>query len=152
MNRFDVISSEVAEEALLSVFATRADSFDNLEFPGMAFRSDSLAIADSADEYWTSLTPERAFLARVFVDHCISTKDETRLEEAMPVVTALAFRIQDEYNALVGLANEEVGDIDEKAFVVGELLRLALNLDYADEIGRRKMFQLARESRPGVMT
>lgn len=101
--------------------------------------------ADQIDEYWTSLTPEKAFLARVFVDHCISTQDETRLEETMPVVTALAYRIQDEYNTLVGLANEEVEDIDEKAFVVGELLRLAVNLDYADEIGRRKMFQLARE-------
>ena len=31
-------------------------------------------------------------------------------------------------------------------FVIGELLRLAVNLDYADEIGRRKMFQLVRKS------
>lgn len=64
----------------------------------------------------------------------------------MPVVTALAFRIQDEYNTLVSATNDENGDVAEQAFVVGELLRLALNLDYADEIGRRKMFQLARMS------
>ncbi len=63
----------------------------------------------------------------------------------MPVVTALAFKTQDEYNGLVGAAmEEEAGDVDEKAFVIGELLRLAVHLDYADETGRRKMFQLTR--------
>lgn len=64
----------------------------------------------------------------------------------MPVVTALAFRTQDEYNKLVGAASdEEPGDVDERAFVVGELLKLAVHLDYADETGRRKMFQLTSE-------
>lgn len=64
----------------------------------------------------------------------------------MPVVTALAFRIQDEYNKLVGAVNDEAGDAAERAFVVGELLKLAVHLDYADETGRRKMFQLTRTS------
>jgi condensin complex subunit 3 len=31
-------------------------------------------------------------------------------------------------------------------FVIGEMLRLAVHLDYADEIGRRKMFALVRTS------
>lgn len=99
-----------------------------------------------SDEFWASLTPEKAFLARVFVDQCIAKKDETRLEETIPVVTAMAFRIQDEYNTLVSATNPESGYDVEQAFIVGELLRLALNLDYADEIGRRKMFQLCRRS------
>jgi condensin complex subunit 3 len=60
----------------------------------------------------------------------------------VPVVTALAFYIQDEYNKMVNSEEEE--DILNRSFIVGELLRLAINLDYADEIGRRKMFQLAR--------
>lgn len=119
------------------------------------------------DEYWASLTPEKAFLARVFVDHCISVKDDNRLEAALPVVTALAFRIQDAYNDLIKRIQEEAEDdflmsgmertseeeeeharkeeerIDRE-FIIGEMLRLAVNLDYADEIGRRKMFQLVR--------
>lgn len=37
-------------------------------------------------------------------------------------------------------------DYVEKGFVVAELCRVAVGLDYADEIGRRKMFQLASES------
>jgi condensin complex subunit 3 len=71
----------------------------------------------------------------------------------MPVVTALAYKTQDEYNKLVGAANEEgqdaeSGDVQEKAFIVGELLKLAVHLDYADETGRRKMFQLTSKWSP----
>ncbi|WWD20683.1 hypothetical protein CI109_105159 [Kwoniella shandongensis] len=130
LSRFDVVSSQVAEEALISVFVTRPEVFQSVEFD---------------DTFWASFTPEKAFLARVFVDHCISVKDEARLEDVLPVVTSLAFRIQDEYNNLVGAINDDAEDAAERAFIVGELLKLAVNLDYADEIGRRKMFQLARE-------
>lgn len=105
-----------------------------------------VGLTANVEAYWTSLTPEKALLARVFVDHCIATKDDSRLEDALPVVTALAFRIQDEYNSLVTSTTEENDDIPERSFIVGELLRLAINLDYADEIGRRKMFTLARQS------
>jgi condensin complex subunit 3 len=66
----------------------------------------------------------------------------------MPVVTALAFRIQDEYNKLVGSVNDEAEDAAERALVVGELLKLAVQMDYADETGRRKMFQLTRKRPP----
>jgi condensin complex subunit 3 len=68
----------------------------------------------------------------------------------IPVVTSCAFRIQDGYNALV-VADEAVrqGEDDyerqDKEFIVGEMLKLAVNLDYADEIGRRKMFALVRQ-------
>jgi condensin complex subunit 3 len=33
----------------------------------------------------------------------------------------------------------------DKESVIAELLKLAVHLDYSDEIGRRKMFQLVRE-------
>ncbi|CCM04766.1 uncharacterized protein FIBRA_06956 [Fibroporia radiculosa] len=119
------------------------------------------------NQFWLALTLERAFLARVFVDHCIATKDNIRLESTLPVVTALAFRIQAAYNGLIKLAEQYEEDqllrsgIEDDAeeerharmeeqkidteFIVGELLKLAVNLDYADEIGRRKMFQLVRD-------
>ncbi|EPQ52389.1 chromosome condensation complex protein [Gloeophyllum trabeum ATCC 11539] len=147
---FDLAETGIAEDALRSVFASRVDIFDNVEF---------------GDQYWADLTPEKAFLARVFVDHCISTKDDARLESALPVVTLLAFRIQSTYNDLMEqiqddeeqkfLRGEDHEDDEERArkedermdkeFVIGEMLRLAVNLDYADEIGRRKMFQLVRD-------
>lgn len=78
-------------------------------------------------------------------------------------MTALAFRIQEGYNALLEdiqaeeecLERDEVGTEEarqkredermDREFVIGEMLKLAVDLDYADEIGRRKMFQLVRE-------
>ncbi|GLB42418.1 putative nuclear condensing complex subunits, C-term domain [Lyophyllum shimeji] len=140
-------STGVAVDAVLSVFATRTEIFENMEF---------------GNEYWESLTSETAFLARVFVEHGRATKDETRLEAALPEVTALAFRIQGAYNKLTEDAEAEEEEKvmreltdDEKMkweelrleneLIVGELLRLAVNLDYSDEIGRRKMFQLVRD-------
>lgn len=147
LKMFDLAESNVAADALLSVFVTRADIFDNMEF---------------GDSYWTNLTPETAFLARVFVDHCRATKEDARLDNTLPVVTALAFRIQEAYNDLLeDMQNEEheqvIRDMDEeerirledvrldKEFVIGEMLKLAVNLDYTDEIGRRKMFTLVRD-------
>ncbi|KAH9921582.1 nuclear condensing complex subunit [Amylocystis lapponica] len=150
---FDLAEGTIAEDALTSVFTTRIDIFDNIEF---------------GDEYWTALTPEKAFLARVFVEQCITMKDNARLESVLPVVTALAFRISEAYNELLEAFQEDEEDAllrggilddpeeeDRRArrdearmdreFTLGEMMRLAVNLDYADEIGRRKMFQLIRD-------
>ena len=87
----------------------------------------------------------------------------------LPVVTAMAFHISTTYHALqdilaalraaasdeavfdvdAGLSGEERAkmedDLTDKEYVVAEMLRLALDLDYADELGRRKMFALVRE-------
>jgi condensin complex subunit 3 len=101
-------------------------------------------------------------LARVFVEHCKDKNDEARLEAALPVVTALAFRIQEAYNNLMEFLREieedrlvqefdeakeqqVEDDRNERELIIGEMLKLAVSLDYSDEIGRRKMFQLVRK-------
>ena len=114
------------------------------------------------DDYWKELTSESVVLARVFVEHCVSTDNEARLESAsLPVVTAFAFHIQEAYNALLvvlqdietkhlraSLEQEEQGEEEEleelakREIILGELLRIALKLDYSDEIGRRKVFSV----------
>ncbi|PFH49328.1 hypothetical protein AMATHDRAFT_147847 [Amanita thiersii Skay4041] len=157
LNLFDLSENDVASDALLSVFSSRPEIYDGLDFE---------------DPYWTLLSPEKAFLARVFVDHCCATKNTARLEATLPVVTALAFRIQEAYNDLgermrvldeerlfrraegifshklidgtIDLAREDDETV-EREYMIGEMLKLAVNLDYSDEIGRRKMFQLMRD-------
>lgn len=95
------------------------------------------------------------------MDRGKATKDDARLEAALPVVTALAFRLQESYNQLIedmraeeeeriirDLSDEEQNKLEDarldKEFIIGEMLRMAVNLDYSDENGRRKMFQLVR--------
>ncbi|TIB76916.1 hypothetical protein E3Q23_01567 [Wallemia mellicola] len=132
---FDVIDSKVAEDALLSIFNSRLDIFHSVQFD---------------DAMWTKLTPEQALLARVYVDYCVATEDYQKLEN-LPVVTAMAFHIQHAYNQVVTLA-QNYDDSDEYTdnmvnsnYILGELLKLAINLDYGDEIGRRKIFGLVRD-------
>lgn len=99
-------------------------------------------------------------MARVFVQHSLEHQDETRLESSsLPVVTEFAFHIQEMYNSLVDLFQgaEEEDDEDEEekdiredtilnsAFILSQMLKVAVKLDYADEIGRRKMFSIIRE-------
>jgi condensin complex subunit 3 len=121
-----------------------------------------------AEDFWhpASLTPEKTFLARVYVEHCAARPAELAdaLEAALPVVTQWAFHIQSAYNALLAqIAADEAADdedededgADERRFereearmgrvcVVAEMLRIALALDYGDDHGRRQMFALVR--------
>lgn len=121
-----------------------------------------------SDEMWKNICPETALLVRVFVEHCIQTKQEAKLESSLPVVTALAFHMQRQYNAFLdslqhaetqGLSRIDEDDMetDDKSdtleeaitdatFILSEMVRLAVHLDYADEIGRRKMFGILRTS------
>lgn len=115
------------------------------------------------DDFWDDLSPESAVLARVFVEQCLETNNENRLETAsIPVVTAFAFHIQQAYNGLLSLMQEmdflNVGEPDDeeseareeelakKEMILGELMRIAVRLDYMDEIGRRKIFSVVSES------
>lgn len=92
-------------------------------------------------------------------------QDEARLEDCLPVITALAFRIQESYAVLTALHDqmqaviEEAKQLEEEpeieeglardfestCFVTRQLLEIALMADYGDEIGRRKMFTLIRK-------
>ncbi|CAA7257465.1 unnamed protein product [Cyclocybe aegerita] len=153
---FDAVGpgEAVAVDAILSVFTTRPEVPDVFVFP---------------DEYWKDLTAESVLLARVFVEHAVSSKNEARLETAsLPVVTAFAFHVQEAYNSILQVlqeqeaakllragrdAREDEEEQDEELeeelakceVVMGELLKLALKLDYGDEIGRRKVFSVVKD-------
>ncbi|KAI0674717.1 nuclear condensing complex subunit [Trametes maxima] len=150
---FDLAEITVAEDALASVFQTRVDIYEHIDF--------------SSEDYWATITPERAFLARVFAEQCIAKEEAHRVEASLPVVTAMAFRIQEAYLALVEhvsaspapAADDDDDETDadaedartrheesrlEQEFAIGELLRLGRVRDYSDEIGRRKTFALVR--------
>lgn len=90
--------------------------------------------------------------------------DQIRLEACLPVITALAFRIEAQHATLLDVAarvsaasaeaeaaGEEgidadlVQEYEHTAFITQQLLEIALMADYGDEIGRRKMFTLIRD-------
>ncbi|GAA6000576.1 hypothetical protein JCM10207_004558 [Rhodosporidiobolus poonsookiae] len=132
---FDVFDEEgraVAEKALEALFEVRPDLLDEVEFN---------------DAFYQSLNPSTAFLARVYLDY-LRTSNSPALPDVEPVVTALSYFIQAEWTQLVVLLEAQERDEEKEAraeFVVGELVGIAVHLDYGDEIGRRKMFELMRE-------
>ena len=71
------------------------------------------------------------------------------MSDVEPVVTAVAFYLQSAWTQLVVALEAEERDEEQELqqqFIVGELVGIAVNLDYGDEIGRRKMFELMRMS------
>ncbi|GAA5928774.1 hypothetical protein JCM3775_004631 [Rhodotorula graminis] len=132
---FDLHQDEglcVAEKALEALFEVRPDLVENVDFD---------------DSFYQSLTPATAFLVRVYLNH-LRDAESPLLADVEPVVTALAYHLQASWTQLVvALEADERNDEREGTgeFVVGELVGVAVNLDYGDEIGRRKMFELMRE-------
>ena len=60
-----------------------------------------------------------ALLVRAFVDHCVSIKENARLEKVPPVATAHAFCIQDACNSLLdSLATAEEAGGDEEVDLI----------------------------------
>lgn len=141
------------------------DRFDGLSYPESTMSALKSAfetqpsILDSAtldEAFWSDLTPNNALLARCVIEHLKSKGRiaESRLEEFMPLVMALAFRIQYVWESLLGVLNAEYAAEEEEeaevlalsqASVLDSLLHIALISDYGDETGRRKMFTLLRE-------
>ncbi|SZE99917.1 unnamed protein product [Blumeria hordei] len=148
LERIDVVNSGIsggiALEAMRGFWDSRADYRDQICFEG---------------DFWDTLTAESVFMARTYNDFCRtsqSDKYESIIEEKMPEVTRLAFYLERYTHVLMETLarisrQEQREDPDEEdtveqEFIVEQLLHIVRTLDYSDEIGRRKMFSLLRQS------
>ena len=146
LERIDIVNSGV-EEGIAS--EAMQDFWDG--------RPDYQEAVSFNDPFWDHLSPESAFMARSFNDYCrqqANKKYEMAVEEKMPEVTKLAFFLQRYTNILIDILRrnsmrcdgDEEEDTVEWEFIVEQLLHIAKTLDYTDEVGRRKMFALLRET------
>jgi len=147
LERIDVVNSGVengiALQAMKGFWEGRPDYRDSVTFD---------------DNFWETLTAESVFMARSFNDYCHNEgngKYEYLVEEKLPEVTKLAFFLERYIKVLTDATkraalqedeDEEEEDTVEQEFIVEQLLHIALTLDYSDEVGRRKMFALLRQS------
>lgn len=145
LERIDVINSGmesgIAHEAMRSFWEGRPDYREAVVFD---------------EPFWENLTGEAAFVIRSFNDFCRvenEGKYDSLADEKMPEVTALAYFLSKYMTELLQRKknSKETGDANdddavEQEFVVEQLLHIAITLDYSDEVGRRKMFSLLRES------
>jgi condensin complex subunit 3 len=145
LERIDVIGSGmdsgIAHEAMRSFWEGRPDYREAVVFD---------------EPFWESLTAESAFLLRSFNDFCRvenEGKFDSLADEKIPEVTAFAHFLKKYMTELLqrkkmAKDTSEANDDDtvENEFIVEQLLHIAITLDYSDEVGRRKMFSLLRES------
>lgn len=145
LERIDVVSSGmdsgIAHEAMGSFWEGRPDYREAVVFD---------------EPFWESLTAESAFLLRSFNDFCRvenEGKFDRLADEKIPEVTAFAHFLKKYMTELLqrkkmAKDTSEANDDDtvENEFIVEQLLHIAITLDYSDEVGRRKMFSLLRES------
>jgi condensin complex subunit 3 len=151
LERIDVTRSGeedgVAHEAMRQLWEGRPDYRKDLQFD---------------HEFWSNLNAQTAFIARTLNDYSQSTEDQNiqgMIEDKMPEVTMFAFVLQKELNSLMELVDkvahmdeddpeieEAQEDTEEQDFIVQQLFHISHTLDYADEMGRRQMYNIMREA------
>ncbi|CAI6293814.1 unnamed protein product [Periconia digitata] len=149
LERIDVTNSGVedgiAHEAMREFWELRPDYREFVTFD---------------HEFWQDLDAQQAFIARTMNDYCSNVEDDRirdMIEDKMPEVTMFAFVVLKHLNTLMELVEkvalmdeddpeteEAQEDVEEKDFVVQQLLHIALTLDYSDEVGRRQMYNIMR--------
>ncbi|KAL8370467.1 hypothetical protein RB595_000710 [Gaeumannomyces hyphopodioides] len=148
LERIDVVNSGVengvALEAMRGFWEGRPDYREAARFD---------------DHFWETLSAEAVFMARSFNQFCRTEGNgryESLVEEKLPEVTKLAFYLERYVKVLIDAVkrieekevdeDEEEEDTIEQEFIAEQLLHIALTLDYSDEVGRRKMFALLRQT------
>lgn len=153
LERIDVVNNGAeggtAQIAMREFWEGRPDYVDYVSFP---------------QSFWEDLSPELAFVARTFNDFCRTAgkKDGyagpralgAMVEEKLPEVTHFGFLLEREIHRLTetvraaatGEEEEAEEESVQREFVIEQMLYMALTFDYSDEVGRRKMFGLMRET------
>lgn len=149
LERIDVVNSGVengvALEAMNGFWEGRPDYREAVTFD---------------DNFWETLSAESVFMARSYNEFCRNEgngKYEDLVEEKLPEVTKLGFYLERYVKVLVDALKrisqqednedeEEEEDTVEQEFIVEQLLHIAMTLDYSDEVGRRKMFSMLRQT------
>lgn len=144
-HRLHVVESpETSESALCAVFDHRADIVAKMTL--------------SADG-WKELTPELAFVARVFYAWCKRHGHASVIDREYPETTEIASFLE-KYLELRGkMAGEEAAalaaadadtttphpdDSVQLEFVIEQLLRLCADYDFGDDFGRRALLRVLR--------
>lgn len=140
LERLDILNNGhdegVGLEAMREFWRLRSDYFEEMSFD---------------DDFWANLDVESAFMARSFYEYCSQNPHaQAQAEERMPEVTRFGYHLQKHLSKVINVRllpddaiNED--ELVEEEFITEQLLHIAHTLDYTDEIGRRKLFDLLRK-------
>lgn len=131
LTKLNVTNSGVCEKAMEAIFRHRNDTVTKIKLP---------------EHIWNELTAEIAFLVRAFHFHCT----QHRLDEVIDANFPEASRLSEIINHYIDLRFSQqslsAADIKCLNFIIEQLLSVACNFDYSDEIGRRAMLIVIRNT------
>ncbi|KAL6949977.1 hypothetical protein ACO0QE_000646 [Hanseniaspora vineae] len=123
LTKMDVMKSEVAAKIIEKLFETRSEVIEKIKFP---------------KEIWGCFTPEVAFLLKCLFNYCHAKKLDSIIDENY-LDTVEFVSILSKYVSK-GLSKTA----PDFLFISQQLLEIAKNYDYSDEVGRRDMLNLIR--------
>lgn len=131
LTRLDVTTSKVCEKAMDAVFKYRNDTVTKIKLP---------------ENVWGNLTAETSFLIKAFHFHCTKNHLDDVIDSNFPEASKLSEIIQKYID--LRFVQSGLSAIDEECldFIIQQLLSVAFNFDYSDEIGRRAMLIVIRNT------
>jgi condensin complex subunit 3 len=122
--------SDLIEKLFKEFFKIRSDVFKETVFD---------------DEFWSNLSGESALLARMMIEYLQNEDEEDeRLDKILPSVTVHVMNLENYYNLYQQYNNADDNSFNYE-YIIVQMLDIALCLDYADEMGRKKMYNLLRD-------
>ncbi|KAI7867392.1 nuclear condensing complex subunit [Spinellus fusiger] len=126
LERIDILEGDSAEAILNAFLSSRIDIVNSIKLD---------------EQFWNNLSSESAFLAKVLIRFLQAKEYDEKLDSVLPEVTRLCFITQN-YTQL--WRESEKGAKEDYEFIVTQLLDIGKCLDYADEVGRRKIFDFLK--------
>lgn len=151
LERIDIgkagVEGGMAHEAMKQFWAGRPDYLEAMTFD---------------HDFWLNLDPPAAFMVRSLNDFRQATDDDRvreLIEDKMLDITQFTVILTKELNNVIALfrkialLSEDSPEADELSelyqdslFVTVQLLHMSLTLDFADEMGRRQMYNITRDA------
>ncbi|GME75722.1 unnamed protein product [[Candida] boidinii] len=147
LERLKVMDSDISETAVKVFLENRKDITAKIAFN---------------DDAWNNLTPEAAFLLRLYYEHCNRNNLMEELEKSFPEAAPLAEilqryfelrktnmkNIEEHMKRLEEDANVvpliDLTDPKELDFVLEQLLKISVDYDFSDDFGRRNILNVLR--------
>lgn len=127
LQRLDIVNCSVGEDVMTAFFNIRQEFISQIVFD---------------DAFWESLNPESIFLVRCMNDFAIGQGTGQEVSEKLPELSTISDLIV--RHITLASHQEEAEKVDTE-FVIENLLRLAKNADFRDEIGRRRLISNCHE-------
>jgi condensin complex subunit 3 len=127
LEKLDVMNSDVAEVTLYAFFKLHPQVVSEFVIPENAL---------------DDLTSESSFLIKIILKYCNDNKMEEKLFNLLPSPMELA-SVLEKHHSLSVTCEDEVLKV-EYDFIVLQLLEMGSMLDFADEAGRRKVYEMLR--------